>query len=187
MNVSRCDSVIAAGAIAIAGTAGTARRRRVTPTPLDQLRSFVCQKALDPPARAVSVQAVMRPVTGTSRMQMRFDLCARPLRERLSRWCAGGSLGSWISPHGPDARPAPRRCVDPHHPVVDLAAPATYRFRVSSAGSGRRVSGSATADADDRRLLPARAAGADLLVRSLNVGASSPGSSGRPGRRRTRP
>ena len=47
-----------------------------------QLADFICQRALDPPVRAVSVTAVMRPIAGTVRLQMSFDLEQRVVISR---------------------------------------------------------------------------------------------------------
>ncbi|MBV9950084.1 MAG: hypothetical protein JOZ69_24805, partial [Myxococcales bacterium] len=42
--------------------------------PRARVQALVCQHALDPPMRLVSLTAVMRPLTGTKRMQLRFSL-----------------------------------------------------------------------------------------------------------------
>ena len=121
-------SCLAAGVIG-AGS-GSASAATSAP-PKDLLRSFACQKALDPPSRAVSVQAVMRPVTGTAAMQMRFDLMRQTVSGGSFRLVRGKLLGSWISPQEPTLGQRPGDVWIVNHPVVDLSAPATYRFRVS--------------------------------------------------------
>jgi hypothetical protein len=171
--------LIAAGAIAILCTAGTASAASST-QPLDQLRSFVCQKALDPPARAISVQAVMRPVTGTSRMQMRFDLMRKTAPGTSFTMVRGRQLDSWISPQDPTLGQNPADVWILNHPVVDLAAPATYRFRVRFRWIGAQGQRLATAVQTTAGCYQPEM-WADLLVRSLNVGASSAGSSGSSG------
>src|SRR5271156_3169808 len=67
----------------------------------DQLRSFVCQKALDPPARAGSVRAVMLPGTRTSKMQMKFELLRSTKSHPRFVSVRGRGLGSWIAPTDP--------------------------------------------------------------------------------------
>src|SRR5271165_3447600 len=62
-----------------------------------QLRNFLCARALDPPARAVSVTAVMRPVAGTQHMQMDFVLLEKAGAGAWSS-VAGPHFGVWISP-----------------------------------------------------------------------------------------
>jgi CARDB len=171
--------LIAAGACAIVCTAGTASAASSTPS-LDQLRSFVCQKALDPPARAISVQAVMRPVTGTSKMQMRFDLMRKTASSAGFVVVRGRQLGSWISPENPTLGQRPDDVWILNHPVVDLAAPATYRFRVRFRWIGAQGQRLATAVQTSPECYQPETR-ADLLVRSLNVGASGPGSSGSSG------
>src|ERR1700733_14336316 len=99
--------------------------------PRDQLHSFVCQKALDPPERAVSIQAVMRPVAGTAKMQMRFELMRQGASGGPFKMVRGRLLGSWISPQNATLGQRPDDVWLLNHPVVDLSAPATYRFRVA--------------------------------------------------------
>ena len=71
----------------------------------------------------------------------------------------GGDLSTWVSPERPDARPAPRRRLDLIKQVVDLKAPATYRFEVSFRwiGAHGKVLGHDACETSPT-LLPARAA-----------------------------
>jgi hypothetical protein len=155
-------------AVACALALGPASAGAVTASPpRDELRSFLCQKALDPPTRAVSVQAVMRPLTGTSKMEVRFDL----MRRRpggFFRLVRGRLLGSWVSPHDPTLGQRPGDIWIVNHPVVDLPAPATYRFRVSFrwTGSQGQQLGGAVLTSPSCYQPELRA---DLLVRSLTV------------------
>jgi CARDB len=159
---------IAAGLIAaVVGWASPASGASAPPA-RDQLRSFVCQKAIDPPSRAVSIQSVMRPVTNTAKMQMRFDLMRRTKRGAPFKNVRGQSLGSWLTPSDPTLGQRPGDVWIVNHPVVDLPAPATYRFRVSFRWLGSRgqqlssaVQTSSTCYQPELR--------ADLLVRSLTV------------------
>ena len=158
--------LIVAGALAIACTASAPAASSAPPR--DQLRSFICQKALDPPTRAVSIQAVMRPLTGTAKLQMRFDLMRQTKPGRPFRLVRGRLLGSWISPADSTLGQRPGDVWIVNHPVVDLAAPATYRFRVSFRwiGPHGQPLGSAVQSSPNCWQPELRA---DLLVRSLTV------------------
>jgi CARDB len=152
--------VLVLGAVTVPGAGAT--------PPRDQLRSFVCQKAVDPPSRAVSIKAVMRPVAGTAKMQMRFDLMRKTRRRGPFKIVRGHSLGSWLTPSDPTLGQRPGDVWIVTHPVVDLPAPATYRFRVSFRwldSHGQRLS-SASQSSPNCWQPELRA---DLLVRSLTV------------------
>jgi CARDB len=138
------------------------------PAPRDQLRSFVCQKALDPPTRAVSIQAVMRPMTGTAKMQIRFDLMRRTKPGAAFKIVRGRYLGSWLAPEDPTLGQRPGDVWIVSHPVVGLPAPATYRFRVTfrwTGSNGQQLS-SAVQTSSNCYQPELRA---DLLVHSLTV------------------
>ncbi len=139
-----------------------------SPPPRDSLGSFVCQKALDPPSRGVSVQSVMRPVTGTAKMQMRFQLMRQLKPGGQFRSVHGRGLGSWISPQDPTLGQRSGDLWIVNHPVVDLPAPATYRFRVSFrwyGSSGQQLSNAVQSSPNCYQ----PELRADLLVRSLTV------------------
>jgi hypothetical protein len=127
-----------AAAVALAVTAAGGPRA--------QLLDFICQRALDPPARAVSVTAEMRPVTGTQRMQLEFVLLSEAPGASSFTTVPGPGLGVWGTPPDPTLgqRSGDRWIV--HHPVADLTAPAVYRFSVSFRwiGHGGRVLADAT-------------------------------------------
>jgi hypothetical protein len=167
--------LIAAGACALVCTAGSASAASPSPS-LYQLRSFVCQKALDPPERAISVQAVMRPVTGTARMQMRFDLMRKTGPGTVFTKVRGRQLDSWISPQDPTLGQNPADVWILSHPVVDLAAPATYRFRVNFRWIGAQGQRLATAVQSTAGCYQPEMR-ADLLVRSVTAGAVASGQS----------
>ncbi|MBV9804965.1 MAG: hypothetical protein JO130_17325 [Solirubrobacterales bacterium] len=168
MAAARSLALLAAGlATALAGSATAAASSSPTP-PRDSLGSFVCQKALDPPSRAVSVQSVMRPVRGTSKMQMRFQLMRQSKPGAPFRLVPGRGLGSWISPADSTLGQRPRDVWIVNPPVVDLPAPATSRFRVSFrwfGSSGQQLS--TAVQAGPNCYQPELRA--DLLVRSLTV------------------
>jgi hypothetical protein len=136
--------------------------------PNDQLRSFVCQKASDPPARAVSVQAVMRPVTGTSKMQMKFQLMRQSKPHARFVAVRGRGLGSWITPSDPTLGQRSGDVWILNHPVVNLAAPATYKFKVTFEWIGAQGQ---TLDTDTQASPTCYQPElrADLFVRSLTV------------------
>jgi hypothetical protein len=160
MSVAACLAAAAIGSTTASGAAA--------PPPRDQLSSFVCQKALDPPARAVSVQAVMRPVTGTAKMQVRFDLMRQSTPGGPFRLVRGRLLGSWISPQNPTLGQRAGDVWIVNHPVVDLPAPATYHFRVTfrwTGSSGQQLSTAVQTSANCYQ----PELRADLLVRSLTV------------------
>jgi hypothetical protein len=175
MSSMRLRGVGAAAVCALALVTGTATAAAsAAPAPTDQLRSFVCQTALDPPARAVSVQAVMRPVTGTSRMEMEFELLRQTTSHGRFASVHGRGLDSWISPTDPTLGQRPGDVWLLNHPVVDLAAPATYKFRVTFKwiGAHGQTLGTATQPSPACFEPELRA---DLLVRSLSVSAITSG------------
>jgi len=141
---------------------------QAAPPPNDQLRSFVCQKALDPPARAVSVQAVMRPVAGTSKMQMKFQLLRQVKPHARFIAVHGRGLGSWISPTNPTLGQQAGDVWLLNHPVVDLAAPATYKFKVVFRWIGSQGQKLSTATLASPTCYQPELR-ADLLVRWLSV------------------
>jgi hypothetical protein len=168
--MSRVRLIVAAAVSLAAAGFATALAGAATPPPppRDALTAFTCLRALDPPARAVSVQAVMRPMTGTAKMQMRFDLTRQTKPGGRFKLVRGRFLGSWISPDDPTLGQRPGDVWIVNHPVVNLAGPATYRFRVSfrwldthGQQLGSAVQTSAKCYQPELR--------ADLVVRSLTV------------------
>jgi hypothetical protein len=167
MSSMRLRGVGAAVVCALALDAGTAAAQS-PPPPRDQLEGFVCQTALDPPARAVSIQAVMRPLTGTSKLQMKFELLRQTKSQTRFVSVHGRGLGTWISPDDPTLGQRPGDVWILNHPVVNLTAPATYRFRVTFKwiGAQGQTLGTATQAGPTCYQPELRA---DLLVRSLSV------------------
>jgi hypothetical protein len=136
--------------------------------PRASLRAFVCQHALDPPARAVSVTAVMRPVSGTKHMRLRFQLLSRAKGAATFAPISGGDLGTWIDPKSATLGQRSGDVWILHKQVVDLVAPAAYRYQVSFRwiGAHGRVLGTASrqsAVCSQPELRP------DLLVESITV------------------
>ncbi len=131
--------LIPAGAVAAGDTyaPATAHEQEL---PRAVLQDAICQKALDPPARAVSVTAVMRPLTGTKQLALKFELLERPAGTLTWRPMSGPGLGVWISPTNPPTlgqRPGDVWLVK--MPVADLSAPASYRFSVAFRWTGRHA------------------------------------------------
>jgi hypothetical protein len=105
-----------------------------TTTTRAALQTFGCHPALRAAKRSVSVTAVMRPVSGTQHMQMRFQL----LSDALGRLAPvrGGDLGTWISPRPSTLGQDPKDVWIVRHPVTKMAVPANYRFKVSFRWTG---------------------------------------------------
>ncbi len=128
----------------------------------------MCQRALDPPARAVSITGVMRPVRGTKRMQLQFALLRKARGSASYASVSGGDLGTWISPANPTLGQRPGDVWKLQKPIVGLVAPAAYRFRVRFRwlGAHGRLLGTAvrlSAVCWQPELRP------DLLVQSISV------------------
>jgi hypothetical protein len=152
--------VLALVGYAVAGASAAAPRA--------QLRNLLCQKALDPPARAVSITAVMRPVAGTRRMQVKFSLLSKSAGAASFSALTGTGLDTWQNPPA-QKPPLGQRAADVwivHRPVADLSAPAAYRFRVAFRwlGTQGKVLGSVTKTSRTCRQPELRP---DLLVQSI--------------------
>ena len=102
-----------------------------------QLRGFVCKQAQNPANRVVSVTAVMKPVTGTRTMELRFELLERAAGTHVMTEVSGGDLDTWLSPRDRTLGRQPGDVWVLKHPVKDLAGPARYRFRVSFRWKGK--------------------------------------------------
>ncbi|HEX3978700.1 MAG TPA: CARDB domain-containing protein [Solirubrobacteraceae bacterium] len=155
----------AAAAVAVAPVASVS----AAASPRSQLTAFTCTHALDPGARAVAVKATMRPLTGTRRMAMRFELLQRtpglPVQE-----VSGGDLGVWRTPPNPTLGQLPGDVWRLQKSVYNLEVPFTYQFRVSFRWTGLhgKVLGTATRytrSCGQRELRP------DLTVTSITVSA----------------
>lgn len=109
--------------------------------PRAQIKDLICQKALDPPARAFSITTVMRPIKGTAHMQLELQLQESTTTPAAFSDVPGTGLGSWLTPPDPNLGQRPGDIWVVHHPVANLAAPAVYRFSASFRwlGSGGQV------------------------------------------------
>jgi hypothetical protein len=95
------------------------------------IKGFVCQTGEMPAQRAMSITAVMRPVPDTAKLTMRFQLLRRTHRHGVSTTVSGPGLKSWLTPKDPTLGTRPGDTWIVKHPVVELAAPAYYRFKVT--------------------------------------------------------
>src|ERR1700704_2738789 len=106
-----------------------------------QLRTFDCPPPLDPQDRSISVKAVMRPLPGTQKLQLKFDLLLSHDGSSAQLSVRAGNLGSWLSPRNPTLGQVPADVWNFKKSIFQLDAPATYRFKVVFrwVGSGGRV------------------------------------------------
>jgi hypothetical protein len=138
--------------------------------PRSELRDFSCQRALDPINRSVGLTAVMRPLTGTKHMAVKFDLLVSRGPGTPFKPLHAGDLGLWISPDNPTLGQLPGDVWNLEKSVVALHAPNVYRFRVRFRweGAHKVVLGTDTRygpRCDEPELRP------DLEVRSIAVSA----------------
>ncbi len=128
--------LLAASSVVAAGLAAATTANAQAPGSFAHLSRFLCQNALLPSQREISVAGVMRPVPGTQRMAMRFELLERthggPPTEVM-----GGDLDRWKTPPNPSLGQRPGDVWSVDHPVIGLAAPATYRLRVTFRWTGK--------------------------------------------------
>jgi hypothetical protein len=127
----RLMSCAAAAALVLGGGVAAAATPASTALSRTELKEFGCQRALDPGARSVTVTAVMRPVPGTQKMRVKFELLRQTKRGKPFAQVGGHNLGNWLTPPNPTLGQRPGDVWIVNHPVFDLAAPATYRFHVS--------------------------------------------------------
>jgi hypothetical protein len=124
-----CLGVAAAAAIAAPALAGA-----TTPIPpRSELEHFVCRRDSTSFNRYIEVAAVMRPVSGTKHMQMKFQLLLKAPRHHRFVDISSGNLGKWIHPANrtPPLGERPGDVWTVVKQVVNLSAPATYRLRVT--------------------------------------------------------
>jgi hypothetical protein len=159
--------LLLAGVVALLPAAGVASASAPSRA---SLTGFQCPQASEPTGRGIQTIAVMRPLSGTKAMQLRFELLTKPRSSGGYTVVPGGDLGRWISPSNPTLG---QRSGDKwvfKKQVVDLAAPASYRFRVDFRwmGAHSRVLGTAT-----RYSRVCLQTAPDLLVKSIAVRAVS--------------
>jgi hypothetical protein len=156
---------VTAAALASVGAAPAAAS-----VPRAQLSQFSCVHALDPPNRTVSIQAVMRPLPGTKRLTVKFELLERVAGSAPQTVVRAGDLGIWISPADATLGQVSGDVWRLQKSVLNLDAPAGYQFRVSFRWTGAhgKVLGTATRwsrSCKEKELRP------DLLVKAITVSA----------------
>jgi hypothetical protein len=102
--------------------------------PRTALQNFACHRSSNSLNRWIEVTAVMRPITGTERMAMKFELLVHQPHSRGFADVPRGSsdLGTWKHPTNPPtlgSRPGDHWNVK--KVVVNLSSPAVYKFRVT--------------------------------------------------------
>lgn len=116
---------VPAAAVAVPATSATAAQ------PLASLQGAQCQTALDPPARAIAVTAVMHSLPGTAKLQLEFQLLERATGATAWSSVAAPGFGTWLSPSTPTLGQRAGDVWRVSKPVAGLNAPASYRFEVS--------------------------------------------------------
>jgi hypothetical protein len=152
--------------ICLAGLVACGEASAAVP-PRAELRGLSCRHTSGQTGRAVSVTAVMRPVARTTRMALKFELDRRTPGSWF-RPVAGRQFGQWISPSNATLGQNPADVWMLRQNVVNLAAPAAYRFRVwfRWTGAGGRVLGVAMRLSS---VCHQSATRADVVVRSVTV------------------
>jgi hypothetical protein len=140
--------------------------------PRSQLSNFSCHTALDPLDRSVSAKVVMRPLAGTQKLQLKFDLLVSHDGTRTRAAVHVGNLGTWLTPRNPTLGRLSGDVWKFQKSVVELDAPASYQFKVSFRWLGAHGSVLATAvrytrSCRQRELRP------DLEVSSITVSSVS--------------
>ena len=161
---------VVAGVVAVAAAAALpAVSASAASPPRSQLSAFSCAHAQDPGARAVGITATMRPLTGTRKMAIRFELLQRapglPVQE-----VTGGDLDTWRNPTNPTLGQLPGDVWRLQKSVYNLDVPFNYQFRVSFrwTGAHNKTLGTATRSTHTCRQRELRP---DLTVRSIMVAA----------------
>jgi hypothetical protein len=128
----RRSLVACALSLAAAGTGGASASSAATSSPpRAALQGFVCQRAANALDRGIEDIAVMRPMAGTQRMEMKFVLLRRTGFGAPFYPVQGGDLGRWRQPKPPSLGQRPSDVWRVKKLVVNLTAPAAYRFRVT--------------------------------------------------------
>jgi hypothetical protein len=154
-------------AATVAMVAGPGSPAAATAPARAALAQFACDHALDPASRSVSVQAVMRPLTATRKLAVKFELLEKVPGSAPQTVVRAGDLGVWIAPTNPTLGRLPGDVWRLDKTALNLA-PASYQFRVTFRWTGARgrllgttVRLSHTCNV--RELRP------DLLIRSVTV------------------
>lgn len=141
-------------AVALAHAPVLVRARRsvvaAESAPRAHLSGLVCRTAAVQADRSIFVKASMRPVTGTQKLEIRFELLSKPGPGAAYNVVPGG-LGPWTSPSNATLGQRPGDVWIVSHIVNNLPAPATYRYRVSFrwTGAGGHVLATRTRESAD--------------------------------------
>jgi hypothetical protein len=121
-------------AIAFAGAASLAHA--AANAPRAALTGFACRHDPNPLNREIAVTAVMRPIAGTERMGLKFELERKASVAQRFTDVSGHDLGKWLYPTDPvTLGQQPGDIWRYGKPVFNLAA-GTYRFRVAFRWNG---------------------------------------------------
>jgi hypothetical protein len=114
------------------GTTTTSTTGTPSPSaPRTELTAQQCSQSEQQWYRTFSVTAVMRPITGTERLAINFELLQKLPGTGVYTQLSGPGLGDWVSPSDPPTLgQLPGDVWYVRHPVADLAAPARYKFEV---------------------------------------------------------
>jgi len=156
-----------AAALTVAAPAAVASRpRAVAPPPRDALGAIACHQAINPLQRDVSVQATMRPVTGTQTLEIKFSLSFTAAGEPATAVVAAG-LGQWLTPSDPTLGQRPGDIWELSKPVYNLGG-GSYQYAVAFRwlGSKGEVLRTATLNSSSCTIKELRP---DLAVRSVKV------------------
>jgi hypothetical protein len=113
-------------------------------------------------------------VTGTSKLQLRFELLRQTKTHPRFVSVHGRGLGSWISPSNSTLGQRAADVWIVNHPVVDLSGPATYKYRVTFKWLGAQGQTLSTATQVSPTCYQPELR-ADLLVKSLSMSAITTG------------
>ncbi|HLY49054.1 MAG TPA: hypothetical protein VKR21_07645 [Solirubrobacteraceae bacterium] len=117
--------LLTCGAVAVPSAVASSSLPRAT------LRGFVCQRSSNHLDRAIEVTGVMRPVTGTQAMAMKFVLLRRAVGGGAYAPVSGKDLGRWLTPTPPTLGQRSSDVWRLDKLVVNLPAQSFYRFHVS--------------------------------------------------------
>jgi hypothetical protein len=161
--------VAALAATAPTALAASASRPRATAAPpRDVLGTIACHQAVNPLQRDASVQATMRPVTGTQTLQIKFSLSLTASGEPSTPVVASG-LGQWLTPSDPTLGQRPGDIWKLSKTVYNLGG-GSYQFSAAfrwlgASGKVLKTTTRASSSCAIKELRP------DLAVRSVKVSA----------------
>jgi hypothetical protein len=160
-----CTCLAAALAVA-APSASASRPHAATAPPRDVLGAIACHQAINPLQRDASVQATMRPVTGTQTLQIKFSLNLTVSGEPATAVVAGG-LGQWLTPSDPSLGQRPGDIWKLSKTVYNLGG-GSYQFSAAFRwlGANGKVLRTATLKSSSCSIKELRP---DLAVRAVKV------------------